>query len=254
MKIEAKFAGTDGTELWHRTLDGTAGDDDCCRSLSVGGFGDVVAAGVLVNTETGADFFVVKLSGTTGTELWRRVIDAPGNGRDEAFSVRIDKSGNVIASGTLAAGDADEGFNVVRLSGATGAWLNGRCSLPRFGHRLVVTDNAVDATKRRVALVLRDAGIEAPPAGSENDPTVAGATFFLGNPSTRESVALSPPATGWTAVGKPAGSKGYRYRSEKGAGFPCKSARLVPGKIFKVKCSAKYGPIAFTLDEARQLT
>jgi len=37
--------------------------------------GDVIAAGELQNTGTGIDFAVVKLSGSTGTEIWRRLIN-----------------------------------------------------------------------------------------------------------------------------------------------------------------------------------
>ncbi|RMF22804.1 MAG: hypothetical protein D6760_06680 [Deltaproteobacteria bacterium] len=250
----AKFSGTDGTELWRWTLAGSAGGSDRCRSVSLDASGDVVAAGSLINAETGGDFVVVKLSGSTGGTIWTQQIDGLGHADDEAYSVVVDGSGDVVAAGTLTGTESAEEFTAVKLSGASGDWLKGRCPLPRFGHRLVVTDHALDPTKRRVVLVQRDSQITAPPAGSEEDPTSAGATLFIGNPTTREAVALPLPASGWEAKGSPPGSRGYQYRSGKGAGLPCKSARIVPGKKLSVKCSGKYGPIGFTLDEARQLT
>ena len=56
----------------------------------------MVAAGATTNTDTGNDFTVVKLDGTSGAELWRQVI--PGGG---ANAVTVDEDGNVVAAGAI---------------------------------------------------------------------------------------------------------------------------------------------------------
>jgi hypothetical protein len=67
-------------------------------------------AGEVPNLNTGTDGVVVKLSGTTGVELWRTIV---GDGADR---VRADAVGDVIA---LAAPDATQS-RIVKLAGDTG--------------------------------------------------------------------------------------------------------------------------------------
>ena len=66
---------------------------------------DVVAAG--------AAFGVVKLAGSTGTEVWRTT---PLGG--DAKSLAVDSAGDVVVGGT-----STHDFTVVKLSGSTGAEL-----------------------------------------------------------------------------------------------------------------------------------
>jgi hypothetical protein len=50
------------------------------------------------------------------------------------------------------------------------------------------------------------------------------------------------PAAHWTGVGKPAGTKGYKYKDKKQTDGPCLTAQLTPGKTLKVQCKgAKIG-------------
>ena len=125
-----KLSGASGGEVWRAEIDGSAsGDDSWWRGTSVtlDGFGDVIAAGTLQNVETNWDFGVVKLDGTTGSELWRAAIDGGSSYRsiDAALSVTADSSGDVIASGFVdsADGAADRESLVVKLSGFDGAEL-----------------------------------------------------------------------------------------------------------------------------------
>jgi cysteine-rich repeat protein len=74
------------------------------------------------NFPTALDAVVVKLSGATGTELWRYTLD--GGSDDLAFAVRLDPAGDVIAAATL--GDPPSAASVsaiVKLAGATGNLL-----------------------------------------------------------------------------------------------------------------------------------
>ena len=80
---------------WQTDISGTAGGGVFNASV-VDGCGNVVAAGATTNTDTGNDFTVVKLDGTSGAELWRQVI--PGGG---ANAVTVDEDGNVVAAGAI---------------------------------------------------------------------------------------------------------------------------------------------------------
>ena len=64
-----KLDGANGAELWRTGIDGTANFDDQVRSVAVDAGGNVIAGGVIRNSETGADFAVVKLDGADGSEL-----------------------------------------------------------------------------------------------------------------------------------------------------------------------------------------
>jgi len=69
-----KFDGVSGTELWRRVISGTANGDNEALAVTVDSAGDVVAAGFTSNTGTGADFTVVKLRGTDGTDFTPRCL------------------------------------------------------------------------------------------------------------------------------------------------------------------------------------
>ena len=138
-----KLAGTTGAELWRRQLDGTASGTDVARSVRLDAAGDVVAGGELQNIGTGMDFMVVKLSGTTGTEVWRRQIDGTASGNDLARTLRVDSTGNVVAAGELQNIGTGLDFTVVKLAGSSGAelWrqvLNGTASGTDAAHAVRV--------------------------------------------------------------------------------------------------------------------
>ena len=59
----------------------------------------MIAAGVIRNTGSDADFPVVKLNGTTGEVLWRAVTSDSGSFSDTASAVTVDDAGNVAAAG-----------------------------------------------------------------------------------------------------------------------------------------------------------
>jgi hypothetical protein len=58
-------------------------------AVTVDAAGNVVAAGFTQNIGTGRDFTVIKFDGTSGTELWRQVINGTANREDEALAVAV---------------------------------------------------------------------------------------------------------------------------------------------------------------------
>jgi hypothetical protein len=92
--------------LWRKVFTGTRinGQLNQIFSLAVDSAGNVIAGGRLENEETGPDVFLVKLSGSTGSEIWgQEVIGSSQSAHltDCIFSVAIDQSDDVAAVGIL---------------------------------------------------------------------------------------------------------------------------------------------------------
>src|SRR5262249_30176047 len=133
--VVMKLSGATGAEAWRTQIKGTASLDDLDRAVRGDAAGDVVAAGELQNTGTGLDFTVVKLSGGSGTEIWRRVLNGSASGNDAAHAVRIEPMGDILACGAVQNTGTDLDFAVVKLSGVDGSvmWrkeINGTSSGP----------------------------------------------------------------------------------------------------------------------------
>jgi hypothetical protein len=122
-----KLSGATGGELWRRDVDGGANREDYATSMVVDSTGDVTAAGKITQPNPGSEqnavmqrFGVIKFSGATGAEVWRRVLDGRQTGYVAALS--IDVAGNPIAAGRVATRGKDGGdFTVMKLNAADGS-------------------------------------------------------------------------------------------------------------------------------------
>jgi len=113
-----KLSGATGAMVWSYTLSGST--DSFGLALALDGAGDVLGGGTQRNAAGGKDFVVVKLSGTTGAELWPpQRIGGLTSDVNIANVVRADPVGDVIAAGVI----DDHSFDLVKLSGASGAEL-----------------------------------------------------------------------------------------------------------------------------------
>jgi len=123
------------------------------------------------------------------------------------------------------------------------------------GKKLTVSDRGPD--RRKITVRLVDGFINMPIAGSGDEPTTAGATLMLSNPSTGETEQYAMPATGthWKALGSPPGRTGYKYSDPDTSLGPCKSLRMLrKRREIRAKCIVKNSPIDFSLDEPSQGT
>ncbi|HTM08917.1 MAG TPA: PQQ-binding-like beta-propeller repeat protein, partial [Verrucomicrobiae bacterium] len=109
-----------GNELWRRVINGSANVADEARAVSFDGSGNIIAAGLLANSATGKDFFIVKFD-ASGNELWRYTLNGSANTDDQANGLAVDASGNVFAAGNVTNTGTGSDFAVVKVSGATGA-------------------------------------------------------------------------------------------------------------------------------------
>jgi hypothetical protein len=116
-----KLAGASGTEHWRYVFNGPANGDDQAYAVAVDGAGDVLAAGATQTPGTSTDFTVVKLAGSSGTELWHTILNGPANSFDEAHAVAVDAAGDVVAAGLISHSSAQVDSFVIKLAGASGA-------------------------------------------------------------------------------------------------------------------------------------
>lgn len=111
-----------GARAWQTTISGAACSVDAAYAVTLDPAGDVLAAGMTVNSGFGdADFTVTKLAGVDGTERWRRIIDGGAHDWDQASAVTVDRAGNVIAAGEIRNTPNDDDFAVVKLRADDGA-------------------------------------------------------------------------------------------------------------------------------------
>jgi cysteine-rich repeat protein len=121
--VTVKLRGSDGHELWRTAAYGSAAGAEDSRDVAVDANGDVLSAGRLRNAGDGGDLSVVKLAGSSGTQIWQQNFDGTSDGNDTAFNVAVDAGNNVAATGRLGNGPGQDGYAVVRLSGASGGSL-----------------------------------------------------------------------------------------------------------------------------------
>ncbi|TMA39558.1 MAG: hypothetical protein E6J79_02895 [Deltaproteobacteria bacterium] len=249
--------------------------------------GDVVAAG---STLFPFPLNVVKLSGSTGAEIWRT--NAGGAGA-EISDVAIDDADDPVVAGK---DTTVYGFFVAKLDAGSGTpvWMQtvggtfeseiGRANAvalgaghvaaagrtpnnlpyssgPGFtvvdfaggigGKRLRVRDKAIDASKRKLKALSKDPRFLAGAVGSADDPTVSGAVLTLANPTTGETFSAPLPAGNWTAAPlNIPGNQSYRYLDRSLAAGPCNSVIVHSGKLLLATCVGT--GLGFSLDEPTQ--
>jgi hypothetical protein len=186
----------------------------------------------------------LKIDASDGTEVWRQEVV----GSDFGFAAA--PNGDVVMTGI---GGIDSGthtpdsplyaFRFASLDGSLGSVA---------GRSLSVVD-AGGPRDPRIRLRAKDDGVALPPTGSAGDPTVAGATVRLVNPTTLETATFTlPGGSSWIVAGNPEAPRGYIYRDRLGANGPCSHVAVKRGRNIGVVCSGNLGPIPFSLDEATQ--
>ncbi len=105
---------TGGTQLWAKTIKGSANLNDYATAItSDAAF--VYVTGYWFNP--GRDMFVVKYNAATGDSLWCRGFNGAGNGGDYSFAVQVDGSGNVYIGGRSDIGGTQK-FTIVKYNAA----------------------------------------------------------------------------------------------------------------------------------------
>ncbi len=120
--VVAKLDPDDGSVVpaWPQpygvVIDDAAGFKDEAKAVAVDSEFNVIAAG-FITTSVNRDFFVVKLSGVDGSEIWRYTLNGAGDGDDEATAIAIDPTtDDVIAVGFTKSTATAVDLTVVKLT------------------------------------------------------------------------------------------------------------------------------------------
>lgn len=88
-----------GNELWIRTYNGPANDEDAACALVVDDLGNVYVTGWSTGNGTNYDYATIKYN-SSGDELWTRTYNRANSWyEDRAFAIALDLSGNVYVTG-----------------------------------------------------------------------------------------------------------------------------------------------------------
>lgn len=91
----AKFEGMTGKLVWNQIIDSSNHGSEEANAVAVDPVGDVVAAGVLENSQFG----IMKFSGQRGDRLWESIVKPNNLGGGTADAISVDTTGDAIAAG-----------------------------------------------------------------------------------------------------------------------------------------------------------
>jgi uncharacterized delta-60 repeat protein len=94
-----KYDVVDGTLVWEQRYNVLANNPDLAAAVAIDAEGNVAVTGESIGNEGNPDYYTVKYVGTTGTRLWEKRYNSPGNGTDRATAIAVDQGGNVIVTG-----------------------------------------------------------------------------------------------------------------------------------------------------------
>ncbi|MFZ1853078.1 MAG: SBBP repeat-containing protein, partial [Nitrosomonas sp.] len=110
-----------GSFQWGTKYNGTGNGADTAYSLAVDGSGNVYVTGSSSGLGSGTDYATIKYN-SSGVQQWVQRYNGPGNGRDAAYSLAVDGSGNVHVTGLSAGSGTGDDFATIKYS-QTGSLL-----------------------------------------------------------------------------------------------------------------------------------
>ncbi len=138
-----RAAAADGDGVWTNRFNGPTNYSDYATSLAVDSVGNVFVTGRSDSSSTGYDYATIKYL-ADGTPAWTNRYNGPGNSSDEATSLAVDGSGNVIVTGnSYGSGTGYDYATIKYLANGTPAWTN-RYNGPGNGNEQAVA-MAVDS-------------------------------------------------------------------------------------------------------------
>jgi hypothetical protein len=113
-----------GVPLWTNRYNGPQDNGDDAYAVAVDGSNNVIVTGQSWGIGNSADYATIKYS-SAGMPLWTNRYHGPGNGIDGASAVAVDRSGNVIVTGSSTSSGSSFGYATIKYS-STGVplWTN----------------------------------------------------------------------------------------------------------------------------------
>ena len=117
-----KYNGATGADRWNQRDDGPVDGDDAATAVALDPAGNVIVTGHSAGSGSGLDFYTAKYAAASGSRLWFRRYNGPGNDEDGAAGVAVDTVGNVVVTG-FSEGSSSRDFYTAKYDGATDAVL-----------------------------------------------------------------------------------------------------------------------------------
>ncbi|HEX5220922.1 MAG TPA: SBBP repeat-containing protein, partial [Verrucomicrobiae bacterium] len=113
-----------GVPLWTNRYHGPGNDNDQAYAVVVDHSDNVIVTGSSHGDAADYDFLTIKYS-SVGVALWTNRYNGPANGYDQAWSVAVDKSDNVIVTGGVSSEATGYDYVTIKYSSAGVAlWTN----------------------------------------------------------------------------------------------------------------------------------
>jgi WD40 repeat protein len=119
------YRATTGATVWTKRYDGPGHDSDMARALAVSPDGSAVfVTGESAGTASGADYATVAYAPSTGTKIWVKRFNGPGNNADLAHAVKVSPDAStVFVTGESIGSDGGFDFATVAYDASNGAVL-----------------------------------------------------------------------------------------------------------------------------------
>jgi hypothetical protein len=119
------YVAATGAKLWAKRYDGPGNGAGSASSLAVSPDGSTVfVSGGSAGSASGSDYATVAYDASTGTELWVKRYNGPGNGADDASALSVAPGGgSVYVTGTSAGATSPVDYATLSYDASTGAKL-----------------------------------------------------------------------------------------------------------------------------------
>ena len=105
----------DGNQLWVKTCNGTANENDAARAIVIDDAGNAYVTGYAVNADTNYDITTIKYA-PNGDQLWVRTFDGKDNDYDEGNAITIDPKGDIYVAGFTDVSEKRNDLIVIKYS------------------------------------------------------------------------------------------------------------------------------------------
>ncbi|HEX9235539.1 MAG TPA: PQQ-binding-like beta-propeller repeat protein, partial [Actinomycetota bacterium] len=133
------------TTLWTKRYNGPGNGDDGATSVAASPDGTrMFVTGGSTGSTTGVDYTTIAYDTATGSRLWTRRYNGPGNGDDLARSVTVGPDGATVFVTGSSTGSTDTDYATIAYTVSTGAVLwtaryDGGFANEDFAHSLAVS-------------------------------------------------------------------------------------------------------------------
>jgi uncharacterized delta-60 repeat protein len=102
-----------GVEQWVARYNGPGNNTDVAHAIALDNSGNIYVTGRSVTSGTNDDYATVKYD-SSGVEQWVARYNGPGNGRDIAYAIALDNSGNIYVTGRSEGSGTDYDYATVK--------------------------------------------------------------------------------------------------------------------------------------------